>query len=231
MQKKIIVIGLGNFGGNLAIKLTEDGHEVFGVDKSPAKVELIQRKINHALGMDTSEESSINHMPLDDCDLVVVAIGENVGASITTTALIKKNFKGRIIARSLTPVHKTVLEAMQIDEIIEPEAEYANELANRIMVKGAVRSMELHGDYEIVEVKIPRKIVGMTLGDLDIKTKYKAHIVTVIKQTEKANYLGSITMQKNVHGVLHSVYQFEENDLLLVFGNKKNIDKFIEDNA
>lgn len=231
MQKKIIVIGLGNFGGNLAIKLTEDGHEVFGVDKSPAKVELLQRKINHVIGLDTSEESSIIHLPIDDCDLVVVAIGENVGASITTTALIKKNFNGRIIARSLTAVHKTVLEAMQIDEIIEPEAEYANELANRIMVKGAVKSMELHGDYEIVEVEIPKKIIGKTLGELDIKTKHKAHIITVIKQTKNSNYLGSSTMEKQVYGILHSIYQFEENDLLLVFGNKKNIDRFIEENA
>jgi trk system potassium uptake protein TrkA len=231
MQKKIIVIGLGNFGGNLAVKLTEDGHEVFGVDKNPNKVELIQRKINHAIGLDTSEESSINHLPLDDCDIVVIAIGENVGASITTTALIKKHYKGRIIARSLTSVHKTVLEAMLITEIIEPEAEYAIELANRVMVKGAVKSMELHGEYEIVEVKIPRKIIGLTLGELDIKKKYTAHIITVIKQTERKNYLGSVSSEKTVYGILHSVYKFEEDDLLLVFGNKKNIDKFIEENA
>jgi len=231
MRKKIIVIGLGNFGGNLAVALTEDGHEVFGVDKNPSKVEAIKRKIQHVIGLDTSDESAINHLPVDDSDIVVIAIGENVGASITTTALIKKHFQGRIIARSLTTVHKTVLEAMQIDEIIEPEAEYAHELANRIMVKGAVKSMELHGEFEIVEVKIPSKIIGTTLGDLDIKKKYQAHIVTVIKQTEQKNYLGSTSYERQVHGILHSVYEFEANDLLLVFGNKKNIDKFIEDNT
>jgi trk system potassium uptake protein len=223
MQKKVIVIGLGNFGANLAKKLTEDGHEVFGVDKNGSKVDLIQHKINHAVGLDTTEESSLSHMPLDDTDIVVIAIGENVGASITTTALIKKHFSGRVIARSLTPVHKTVLEAMQIEEIIEPEAEYAHELANRIM--------ELHGDYEILEVIIPKKIVGKTLGDLDIKNKYKAHIVTVIKQTEKKNFLGSPTIIKKVFGILHSVYEFEKDDLLLMFGTKKNIDRFIEENS
>jgi len=231
MKKKIIVIGLGNFGGNLAKALTQDGHEVFGIDKNPSRVDMIQQKIPHAIGLDTSDEASLNHMPLDDTDIVVVAIGENVGASITTTALIKKNFNGRIIARSLTPVHKTVLEAMQIDEIIEPEGEYAHELANRLMVKGAVKSMDLHGEFEIVEVKIPSKIVGMTLGELDIKKKYQAHIVTVIKQVERKNYLGSAYLDRNVHGVLHSVYQFESNDLLLVFGKKKDIDKFIDENA
>ena len=231
MRKKIIVIGLGNFGGNLSIKLTEDGHEVFGVDKNPSCVDSIQRKINHAIGLDTSDESAINLMPLDDCDLVVIAIGENIGASVTTTALIKKNYDGRMIVRSLSPIHKTILEAMQIEEIIEPEAEYAHELSNRIMVRGAIKSMELHGDYEIVEVKIPKHIIGKTLGELDIKTKYKAHIVTVIKQVETTNYLGSTIMQQKVYGILHSVYQFQKDDLLLVFGKIGRIDKFIEDNG
>lgn len=229
MKKKIIVIGLGNFGGNLAIKLTEDGHEIFGVDCNTSKIEMIQHKINHAIGLDTSEESSINYLPVDDCDMVVVAIGENIGASITTTALMKKHFNGRIIVRALSPLHKTVLESMQITEIIEPEAEYALELANRIMVKGAIKSMELHGEYEIVEVNIPSKVIGLTLEQLDIKNKYQAHIVTVIKQTEKKNYLGSNFFAQKVHGILRSTYQFEENDLLLVFGKKANIDKFIED--
>jgi trk system potassium uptake protein TrkA len=229
VKKKIIVIGLGNFGGNLAIKLTEDGHEIFGVDRNTSIIEMIQHKINHAIGLDTSEESSINYLPVDDCDLVVVAIGENIGASITTTALMKKHFNGRIIVRALSPLHKTVLESMQITEIIEPEAEYALELANRIMVKGAIKSMELHGEYEIVEVNIPPKVIGVTLEELDIKNKYQAHIVTVIKQTERKNYLGSNFFAKNVYGILRSTYQFEENDLLLVFGKKANIDKFIED--
>lgn len=231
MKKKIIVIGLGNFGGNLAIALTEDGHEVFGVDKNPSKVEAIQRKIEYVIGMDSSDEAAIHHLPLDDCDLVVIAIGENVGASITTTALIKKHYQGRIIARSLTHVHKTLLQAMNIEEIIEPEAEYAHELANRIMVKGAVKSMDLNDEFEIVEVKIPAKIVGMTLGEIDIKNKYQAHIVTVIKQTEIKNYLGSTAMDRKVYGILRSAYLFEENDLLLVFGTKKSVDKFIEDNT
>lgn len=231
MKKKIIIIGLGNFGGNLATALTADGHEVFGVDKNPSKVEAIQKKIEYAVGLDASDESMIHHLPLDDSDIVVIAIGENVGASITATAIIKKHFSGRVIARSLTSVHKTVLQAMKIEEIIEPESEYAHELANRIMVKGAVKSMDLDDGYEIVEILIPPKIVGLTLADLDIKKKYQAHIVTVIKQKEVEGYLGNSMKERQVHGILHSIYQFEKCDLLLMFGTKKNIDRFVEENT
>ena len=231
MKKKIIVIGLGNFGGSLSRILTNEGHEVFGVDINPARIESMQNKIDHAVGLDTTEEASMNYLPLDDTDIVVVAIGENVGASISTTALIKKHFQGRIIARALTNVHRTVLEAMLIDEIIDPEAEFAHSLSNRIMVKGATNSMELHGNYEILEVKIPNKIIGLTLADLDIKTKYKAHVVTVIKRKAVTNFLGANCSEDEVHGILHSVYQFEENDFLLIFGLKSNIERFVEENS
>jgi trk system potassium uptake protein TrkA len=228
MKQKIIVLGLGTFGGNLALKLTQDGHEVFGADLNPAKIEQLHHKIHFAIGMDTSNESAIQHMPLDDCDLVVIAIGEDVGASITTTALIKKHYQGRIIARSLNPIHKMVLEAMEIEEIIEPEAEYAIELANRIMVKGAIKSMELHGNYEIVEVQLPKKLIGKTMGEIDMKNKYNSYIITVIKQEDSKNLLGFKTNQQKVYGIMHSTYQFEQNDLLLVFGQKVYIDKFID---
>jgi trk system potassium uptake protein TrkA len=122
-----------------------------------------------------------------------------------------------------------VLEAMEIDEIIEPEAEYAIELANRIMVKGAIKSMELHGNYEIVEVILPKKLTGKSMGEIDMKNKYNSYIITVIKQEESKNFLGIKTSQQKVHGIMHSNYEFEANDLLLVFGQKAYIDKFIED--
>ena len=64
------------------------------------------------------------------------------------------------------------------------------------------------------------------LGDV---YKRQAHIITIIKQIEKKNYLGSLYFDKEVHGILHSDYQFTADDLLLVFGLKVNIDKFIED--
>ncbi len=120
MKKKIIVLGLGNFGGNLALKLTEDGHEVFGVDSNPSRVDMIQNKINHALGLDASDESCINYLPIDDCDLVVIAIGENIGASVTTTALIKKHYNGRIIVRSLSTLHKLIYISEKSEADISP---------------------------------------------------------------------------------------------------------------
>lgn len=226
---KIIIIGLGNFGSNLGQALIKDGHEVIGVDNNMQCVEEVQDIFTHTISISTTIETNLSYLPLQDTDIIIIAIGEDVGSSVTTTALIKKNFNGRIIARAITLVHETVLEAMKITEIVKPEQEFAEEFANRILLLGAVKSMDLPGEYEIVEISIPKAIIGMTLSQLDIKNKYDAHIVTVVKQIIKENYFGNKTFQHKVYGVLRSTYIFEKDDLLLVFGRNKSIANFIKD--
>jgi len=189
---------------------------------------LIENKINTAVGLDCSDETTIHKLPLDDCDLIVIAIGENVGASITVTAIIRKYYIGRIIVRSLNPIHKTVLEAMNIIEIIEPEAEYAHELSNRIMVEGAVKSMDLPGDFEILEILMPSQFVGRTFEQVSAMIGENLTIITAIRREEKSNFLGSVTTENRVQGILTPVYVFAPNDLLLIFGKIKNIDKCIQ---
>ena len=225
---KFIIMGLGNFGSNLSKALIRDGHEVFGVDHDMLKVEKFKEELTHTVAIDVNDEQSINHLPLADTDVAVVAIGEDMGSSVSATALLKKYFKGRIIARSINEIHTSVLEAMGIQEILKPEEEYAYELAHRINVREALKSMDLPGDFEIMEVRIPKPIVGMTLKDLDIKNKFEAHIVTVIKQTPTKNIFGNQVLNANVFGILHSTYVFEGDDILLIFGKIKNINRFLQ---
>lgn len=61
---KFIVLGLGNFGSELSIKLTELGHEVIGVDSNMKRVEFLQDSITHTICMDTTDESAIKSLPV-----------------------------------------------------------------------------------------------------------------------------------------------------------------------
>ena len=87
--------------------------------------------------------------------------------------------------------------------------------------------MDLPGDFEIMEVRIPKPIVGMTLKDLDIKNKFEAHIVTVIKQTPTKNIFGNQVMNANVFGILHSNLCLEADDILLILVNQKTSTAFL----
>lgn len=97
---KFTIIGLGNFGLALAEKLTHLGHEVIGVDKNIQKIEDNKDKITHAICLDCSYQAAVNSLPLKNTDVVIVAIGEDVGANLLTTALMKKMDIPRLISRS-----------------------------------------------------------------------------------------------------------------------------------
>ena len=117
---KYIVIGLGNFGSSIAEQLTEMGNEVIGVDISMSKVESMKEKITHAISLDATDMEAVKNLPLKDCDVVIVGIGEDKGANIMAAALMKQMKVRRIISRAIDPLQRTVLQTMGITEIIHP---------------------------------------------------------------------------------------------------------------
>lgn len=53
---RYLIIGLGIYGANLAIDLTNMGHEVIGADKNPSLVESIKDFISTAYIIDSTDE-------------------------------------------------------------------------------------------------------------------------------------------------------------------------------
>lgn len=72
-------------------------------------------------------------LPLKDTDIVLVAIGEDQGANIMTTAIIKNIGVKRLISRAINPLHEKVLQAIGVDEIIHPEEETAERWAKKTL--------------------------------------------------------------------------------------------------
>lgn len=225
---KYIIVGIGNFGGYLAKRLTNLGHEVIGVDLSESRIELIKDSITHSIVMDATDQAAVKNLPLKDTDVVIIAIGEDIGASIMSTAIFKQLKSNRIIARAINQLHETVIQAIGVDEIIHPEEETADRLSKRLEMKGVLDSLEISDEYNIVEVKVPTRYVGMTVAEADIRKDFYLNILTIIKIEQKKNLLGINTPHKNVIGVVTPEYRFEEEDILLFFGKIKNIQDFLK---
>lgn len=229
---KFIIAGLGNFGSSLGIKLVEEGHEVIGVDTNQNLVNLLQDRLTHTLVFDSTNELAIRELPLSDTDAVIISIGEDVGASITTTALFKKHSKNtRIIARSISAVHRTILEAMGIEEILNPEEEFAQQFANRLTVKGTLKSFVLDDNYEIAEFEVPKCYVGKTVQEVDIVTEWQVSLVTILSEEKKKNILGQEVPNRKVSGVVSGATVFKENDTLVLFGYMKSLRKMMQELA
>jgi trk system potassium uptake protein len=226
---KIVVIGLGNFGSTLAIKLTQMGHEVIGVDKDMGKVQIIKDDITHSMCLDSTDVHSVGALPLRDADIVVVSIGEDVGASIMTTALMKQLKVKRIISRAISKLHLTVLEAMGIDEIMHPEHETAIRLAKKLNLPGYVDSFEVSSDHNVIEIIAPSSFVGKTLLELNLTKNYNILVLTTIKIKSTLNLLGQKSNKKVVNEVATSDTKIYEGDILLIYGAVNDIKHMLKD--
>lgn len=224
---KFLIIGLGNFGASLAEKLTMEGHEVIGIDSRMTKVELLKEKITHAICMDATDEFAVGGLPLKDTDIVLIAIGEDQGANIMATALIKNLGVKRLISRAINPLHQKVLEAIGVDEIVHPEEEAAERWAKKLCLKGVINSFEVSDRFSIVEAFAPPQYVGKTILELGIRNNYNILVLTTIKTMEEKSIIGRTRIVEKVQGVASPDLLIEENDVLVLYGENRDIRHFL----
>jgi trk system potassium uptake protein TrkA len=223
---KVMIIGLGNYGISLAASLMEAGNEVIGVDNSPQRVEFIKDQITYAVIMDATNETAVRSLPFKDLDVAIVAIGENEGAAILTTAILKKIGVKRIISRSISGLHQMVLEAMGIDEIVHPEQESADRLSKMLHLKWVLNNFELDEHYSVTEIQLNKRFEGQTVEAVNFRKNFSLNIVTIIREHKRRNILGGERSIRESIGVIMPETTLLAGDILVVFGANNAISAF-----
>lgn len=225
---KLIIIGLGNFGSSLGIKMTKLGHEVIGVDTNRERVEYYKDKFSYTICLDATDEIALNKLPINNTDIVLVTIGENEGANIMATANFKNKNVKRLISRSINSVHENVLHAIGVDQIIRPEEESAERWTKKLNAKGIIDSFDLNNDFSIIEVLSPKELVGKSFDQIQFKKNYNILVMTIIKNKQETSFLGQFKMVPQVQGFPSSTTVIEDDDVLVIYGANNDIFKFIK---
>lgn len=222
---KYIVIGLGNYGAALAVELSQLGHEVVGVDISENKVNVIKDKIATAFILDASDDMSLNVLPLNSVEAVVVAIGENFGASVRVTAMLKQAGVKHIYARAIDSVHKAILAGFGIDRILTPEENSADSLADQLDVSIKRERLRVGKDYSVCRFVVPEKFVGLQIGELKLKQDFNLNIIAVARAETITNFLGfPITKHNDVADNVE--YIMQQGDELVCYGKESDFRVF-----
>lgn len=129
---KYLIIGLGNFGATLACQLTDNGHDVIGIDHNEHRVEEVKEKIAVSYIMDATEKNAIRSLPLEEMDFIVVAIGQSMEYSLRAVAILKELGQAKVYARALDQTHMSILKAMDVQQICIPESLAAMQIAKEI---------------------------------------------------------------------------------------------------
>lgn len=217
---RYLIIGLGIYGANLARDLVAQGHEVIGADSSRATVDTIKEYITTAYVIDSTEEASLGVLPLRNVDIVIVAIGENFGASVKTVALLKKAGVRTIYARAIDPLHEAILQSFEVARIIRPEQRAAADLTREMAFGGDVVSLGVTTDTYVLKFKAPQFFVGLPYADIDLPGSYGLTFVAVTRKKKRANILGLDSDTSVVIDYAHD--RVENGDEWTVFGPEKS---------
>lgn len=208
----VAVLGLGRFGQALALELMDNGTEVLGVDSDEEVVQALNGQLTHVVMADATKEDVLRQLSVPEFDRVVVAIGSDVEASILATSLLLRFGIPQIWAKAVSEPHGTILEQLGVTHVIAPEKDMGRRVAH--LVRGSMQDfIQVGDDFAMVKTAPPSFIVGVPLGETNIRTKYGVTISAVKPSGKGWTY----TTAETVVG---------ENDTILVAGPTRKAETF-----
>jgi trk system potassium uptake protein TrkA len=226
---RFCIIGLGTFGTHLARQLSREGHEIVAVDNDPAHINALKDEIEYLIQADCTHLDAFHEIPISECDAVILAIGENFEASLSIASNVQQLGAKRIISRIINPLHGRLLKLLKIDELLIPEAMAAAWLARSLKTPDVLSSLELGSGYEIAQVLVPRSLVGKTLQEAELRGRYDLNLVTIAKGRVAAALSSTRHPINKVLGIPQPDRAFEPDDVLVLFGQGKDIRRMMAD--
>ncbi|EJL47701.1 potassium transporter Trk [Brevibacillus agri] len=215
MSKQFAIIGMGRFGSSVARTLYEMDYEVMGIDENEERINENIQYVTHAVAADSTDERALKEIGIRNFDVVVVAIGVDIQASILTVLTLKELGVKKIVAKAQNERHGQVLYKVGADRVVFPERDMGVRVAHNLISANVLDFIELAEDYSVAEVVVSSKLVGQNLRQLDIRRKYEVNVIA-IKSGDKFNIAPSPD----------EVIQY--GDVLVVIGNNKDLKAFEE---
>ncbi|MBO5171153.1 MAG: TrkA family potassium uptake protein [Candidatus Faecousia sp.] len=178
-MKSYAVIGLGRFGSALARQLCKLGAEVLALDVKGDYVQQIANDVTHAVVGDAQDKEVLRALGVRNLDCAVIAIGDNLAASVLITMNLKELGVPYIVCKAHDETHRKVLEKLGVDRVVIPEHEYAQRLARTLNSHNVLDYIELSEDFGILDVPAPKSWIGKSLRELNVRAKLGVTIIAV----------------------------------------------------
>lgn len=211
---EIVVVGLGRFGSALAHTLVDLGYEVLGVDFSDERVQEHAGALTHVVQADTTSERALRQIGAADAITAVVCIGTDIESSVLTTVALVDLGVPNIWAKAITEAHGRILQRVGAHHVVFPEAEMGNRVAH-LVTGQLLEYMALDDDFVIAELISPTELVGVPLGESNLRAKYKVTVVCVKPSGGQFTYADRSTV-------------LTPSDLIVIAGHRADVERFTE---
>jgi trk system potassium uptake protein TrkA len=210
VKKQFAVIGMGRFGLSVAKALSDMGFDVLAIDTDEHRTQAVSNIVTHAVSADSTDEEALRALGIRNFDVVVVAIGQDIQASILTTLILKDLGLPIIIVKAQNELHGKVLHKIGADKVIYPERDMGLRVAHHLTSPNILDYIELSDEYSIVELRVTKGMLGKNLKELDIRAQFGCNVMA-IKRGSKMNISPAATDRLTDEDVL--VIVGEKNDL------------------
>ncbi len=215
-MKRVGIIGAGRFGMSLAESLTNAGMEVILVDRNRPAMQNASAFAT-ALQGDATQPHVLEEAGFGECDLVVVAIGSNIEASMMATANSKELGVPNVVAKATSELHGKILRRIGADTVVYPDRDSAHRLARAVANHNVIDFLEVSEGFSIAEIDVPEAARGKTLADADFRNATGLTILCIRRSSASPSKPREVVIPQ-ASSVLKS------DDKLIVFGETKRID-------
>ena len=210
----VAVIGLGTFGGTVAGDLASYGHHVLGIDVDEARVNLFADDLAQCVIADARDETALRDAGVDQCDAVVIAMGENLEANIVGAMNARVLGVRHVWVKSRSRTHRRILSRIGVDHVVNPEQDMGRRVAQVIHNPFVRDYMVAAGNQTAVSLDVPDRLVGRALSRVDFSAGGGIECLGVLR-----------------HGTLHRVGSdptLKAEDTLLLLGRRADLQRFGE---
>ncbi len=183
-MKQFVVIGLGRFGASVAETLADNGYDVLAIDKDADRVQSIADIVTHAVEADATDEEALKTLGVRNFDVAVVSIGDNVSANILCTLILKELNVPYVIVKAPDSLHGKVLTKVGADRVVYPERDMGARIANNLISSNVLDYIEFAPEYGVVEILASEKMIGRTLGELALRSKFNVNVMAIKRGQE-----------------------------------------------
>ena len=214
-EKVFAVIGLGSFGERLCEELSEKGGKVLAIDNQAKLIERVKDMVAQSILLDSTDEEAMNQVP----------IGDNIEASILTTAILKRIGIPRILSRAVSEIHQQVLWQVGADEIINIEIDEGTRLAQRLISPEILDRIPISEKISLSEVFVPSDFAEKNLSQLDLRNKMHVNDVAIRRTSLTVDEEGDTVRSERIV-FPDAETKLEESDVLLLVGLNEDLDSF-----
>ena len=216
MAKKILIVGGGNIGFNLAKNLETDseGIRVKIIEKNKERAETIANDLNNTIVIngDGLDEEVLKEANIDEIETVLSLTNDDEDNIMVSVLAEKNSPKKRTIALVNKQNYSLLQSSLKIDDLVDPRLTTISTILKHVH-KGTIETVYtlLDGEYEFIEAEVleTSELISKSIKDSLLPKEIR---------------IGAIVRKKEVI-IPKSNFVFEKKDLVVFLTKREHLEK------